>query len=143
MRAARTPNCSTVPPPAVDLAVGRYLRLAAIAPSPARFETDTDMRTFFPRFAEEAMRANQGLVQMRETVAVRQGATPAQVALAWLLHQDPCVVPIPGTRRLERLDENLASADLSLSVSDLDEIQAALGRMEIAGGRGTGQEQYR
>ena len=67
----------------------------------------TDIRSRFPRFTPEAMKANQPLVEVLSDLADRMNATPAQIALAWLLAQKPWIVPIPGTRRLERLDENL------------------------------------
>jgi aryl-alcohol dehydrogenase-like predicted oxidoreductase len=73
----------------------------------------TDFRTQVPRFAPDAIAANMALVDVVRAVAERKGATPAQVALAWLLAQKPWIVPIPGTRRLERLEENLAAADLN------------------------------
>ncbi|MBX9604671.1 MAG: aldo/keto reductase [Gammaproteobacteria bacterium] len=111
--------------------------------TPGQTFADGDVRNRFPRFTDEAMHANQGLVQLLVAVASRHGATPAQVALAWLLAQHPSVVPIPGTRSLVRLDENLASASLLLDSSDFDEIGARLAVMPIAGARGTGQEQYR
>ena len=69
-----------------------------------RFEK-SDVRSWFPRFTPEAMQANQALVDLITRIAVARGATPAQIALAWLLAQDPCIVPIPGTRKLHRLEE--------------------------------------
>jgi aryl-alcohol dehydrogenase-like predicted oxidoreductase len=74
-----------------------------------------DIRASLPRFEREALEANLALVERIKTVAERKGATVGQVALAWLLAQHPWITPIPGTRRLERLDENLAAADLELS----------------------------
>ena len=82
----------------------------------------SDMRASLPRFAAEARRANQALVDLLTDVAARKGATSAQIALAWLLAQRPWIVPIPGTRRLERLEENVASADVELTPDDLAEI---------------------
>jgi aryl-alcohol dehydrogenase-like predicted oxidoreductase len=75
-------------------------------------------------------------------IADAKGATPAQIALAWLLAQDPWIVPIPGTRKLHRLEENLASVEVALTPADLDELARAAASIEITGGRGTGQEQY-
>ena len=69
-------------------------------------------------------------------------ATPAQIALAWLLAQGPWIVPIPGTRKLHRLEENLASVEVALTPADLDELTTAAASIEIKGGRGTGHEQY-
>ena len=81
--------------------------------------TEGDIRGTIPRFAEEAREANQALVELVRTIGARVGATPAQVALAWLLAQKPWIVPIPGTRRLERLDENLGAAAVHLAAEDL------------------------
>jgi aryl-alcohol dehydrogenase-like predicted oxidoreductase len=83
-----------------------------------------DFRRNNPRFQAQAMDANQALVERVRGVAERHGATPAQVALAWVLAQGDHVIPIPGTKRLERLDENLAAAELSLSAQDLEELDA-------------------
>lgn len=102
----------------------------------------SDVRSWFPRFTPEAMQANQALVDIVRRTADAKGATPAQIALAWLLAQDSSIVPIPGTRRLHRLEENLASADVDLTPADLDELTKAAGSIEIQGGRGTGHEQY-
>lgn len=102
----------------------------------------SDVRSWFPRFTHEAMKANKALVDLVTQVADRKGATPAQIALAWLLAQDPGIVPIPGTRKLSRLEENLAAAEIVLAPDELDELATATGAIEIVGGRGTGQEQY-
>lgn len=101
-----------------------------------------DVRSWFPRFTPEAMRINQALVDVVKDVALARGATPAQIALAWLLAQDPWIVPIPGTTRLHRLEENLAAADFDLTVAELDRLTEAADTIKIAGGRGTGHEQY-
>jgi aryl-alcohol dehydrogenase-like predicted oxidoreductase len=102
----------------------------------------SDVRSWFPRFTPEAMQANQALVDLITRIADAKGATPAQIALAWLLAQDPWIVPIPGTRKLHRLEENLASAEVALTSADLDELTTAAASIEIKGGRGTGHEQY-
>jgi aryl-alcohol dehydrogenase-like predicted oxidoreductase len=102
----------------------------------------TDVRSRFPRFTEEAREANQPIVDSLNKIAARKKATPAQIALAWLLSKKPWIVPIPGTRKLERLDENLASADIALSADDLQEISTMLSGIPVHGGRGTGQEKY-
>jgi aryl-alcohol dehydrogenase-like predicted oxidoreductase len=94
-----------------------------------------DIRGTIPRFSEEARAANQALVDLLGRIAAEKGATPAQVALAWLLAQKPWIAPIPGTRRLERLRENLAAADLELTVDDLAEIRTSAGEVEIHGAR--------
>lgn len=105
------------------------------------FDT-SDVRSWFPRFTPEAMQANQALVDVVTKVAHAKGATPAQIALAWLLAQDKEIVPIPGTTKLHRLEENLASAEIALSVADLQVLTEAADRIPIQGGRGTGHEQY-
>jgi aryl-alcohol dehydrogenase-like predicted oxidoreductase len=97
--------------------------------------TDGDIRATIPRFAEEARRANQELVDLLGRVAAQKNSTPAQIALAWLLAQKPWIVPIPGTRRLERLEENIGAADLELSAADLAEIETAASKIEIQGAR--------
>jgi aryl-alcohol dehydrogenase-like predicted oxidoreductase len=94
-----------------------------------------DIRGTIPRFSEEARSANQALVDLLGRIAEAKGATPAQVALAWLLAQKPWIVPIPGTRRLERLEENLAAADLELTTDDLAQIETAAGQIKIQGAR--------
>jgi aryl-alcohol dehydrogenase-like predicted oxidoreductase len=85
----------------------------------------TDFRNSLPRFAPEARKANQALVDLLGRIAGRQKATPAQIALAWLLAQRPWIVPIPGTRRLSRLEENIGAAEIELTSDDLREIDAA------------------
>ena len=84
-----------------------------------------DIRANLPRFQREALEANLALVELVKRVAERKNATVGQVALAWLLAQKPWIAPIPGTRSLERLDENLGSADLELTPEDLDELDTA------------------
>jgi aryl-alcohol dehydrogenase-like predicted oxidoreductase len=95
----------------------------------------TDFRNTLPRFTPEARRANQSLVDLLGQIAARKKRTPAQVALAWLLAQKPWIVPIPGTRKLERLDENLGSADVELTPEDLRDIASAAARITIQGTR--------
>jgi aryl-alcohol dehydrogenase-like predicted oxidoreductase len=102
---------------------------------------DGDVRTWFPRFTPEARTANQHLVAVVTTVAERRGATAAQVALAWLLAQRPWIVPIPGSRKLARIEENMAAADLELTGDDLAELNQ-LTNGPIFGGRATGNETY-
>ena len=82
-----------------------------------------DFRNILPRFTSEAMERNQALVDLLKRIAGRKGATPAQIALAWLLAQRPWIVPIPGTTKLHRLEENLGAAEVELSAGDLDEIR--------------------
>jgi aryl-alcohol dehydrogenase-like predicted oxidoreductase len=94
----------------------------------------SDFRNTVPRFSDsDARRANQAFVQLLETIAERRGATPAQVALAWLLAQRPWIVPIPGTTKIHRLEENIAAADVELSDDDLREIGEA--QLEAKGAR--------
>jgi aryl-alcohol dehydrogenase-like predicted oxidoreductase len=95
----------------------------------------TDFRNTVPRFSAENRRANQALVDLVAAVAARKGGTPAQVALAWVLAQNPWIVPIPGTTKLVRLEENLGAADVELTADDLREIEAAASRIEVVGAR--------
>jgi aryl-alcohol dehydrogenase-like predicted oxidoreductase len=97
--------------------------------------TDGDIRNSLPRFSAEARQANQALVDLLGTVAARAGATPAQIALAWLLARKPWIVPIPGTRSTQRLAENLAAADLELSAADLDGLTGAAEKIGVQGDR--------
>lgn len=95
----------------------------------------TDFRNMVPRFSSDARKANMALVDVVKAVAERKGVTPAQVALAWLLAQKPWIVPIPGTTRLQRLEENLGALDLDLTSDDLAEIAAGLSNIEVQGER--------
>ncbi|RWK79426.1 MAG: aldo/keto reductase, partial [Mesorhizobium sp.] len=95
----------------------------------------TDFRSSVPRFSPESRKANMALVDIVKAVAERKGATPAQVALAWLLAQKPWIVPIPGTTKLHRLEENLGAVDVTLSTDDLGEIATALSKIEVQGER--------
>jgi len=94
-----------------------------------------DFRKNLPRFTPEAMEKNQALVDLLARIGDEKKATPAQIALAWLLEQKPWIVPIPGTTKLHRLDENLAAADIELTAEDLAEIQQAAGEIKIEGER--------
>jgi aryl-alcohol dehydrogenase-like predicted oxidoreductase len=94
-----------------------------------------DIRATLPRFEHEALQANLALVDLIKTVAERKGATTGQVALAWLLAQKTWIVPIPGTRRLERLDENLGAADLQLTAEDLADLDSASASVQVQGAR--------
>jgi len=96
---------------------------------------NSDFRNSIPRFAPKARRANQALVDLLAGIARKKGATPAQVALAWLLAQKPWVVPIPGTTKLHRLEENIGAASVELTPDDLREIEKAAGRIEVHGAR--------
>ncbi|WP_449429743.1 aldo/keto reductase [Rhodanobacter umsongensis] len=99
-----------------------------------KFES-TDFRTAVPRFAPEALKANMALVDLVRGVATRKGATPAQIAIAWLLAQKPWIVPIPGTTKLHRLDENLGALAVDLSAGDLREIEEAASKITLQGAR--------
>jgi aryl-alcohol dehydrogenase-like predicted oxidoreductase len=95
----------------------------------------TDFRNLVPRFTPEARKANFALVDLLKSIAERKAATPAQIALSWLLAQKPWIVPIPGTTKLHRLEENLGSIDVALSDADLQEIDKALAGIEVKGER--------
>jgi len=95
----------------------------------------SDFRNVVPRFTPDARKANQTLIDLLRAVAERRNATPAQIALAWLLAQKPWIVPIPGTRKLERLEENIGAAAVELTSADLREIESAASRITIQGAR--------
>jgi aryl-alcohol dehydrogenase-like predicted oxidoreductase len=99
-----------------------------------QFES-TDFRSMVPRFAPEALAANMALVDLVRSVATRKNVSPAQVALAWLLARKPWIVPIPGTTKLHRLDENLGAVDVDLIAEDLREIDEAASRITLKGAR--------
>ncbi|MCX2740111.1 aldo/keto reductase [Pontibacter anaerobius] len=104
------------------------------------FEKD-DFRNTVPRFSEENRKANQALVDLLGRIANEKRTTPAQIALAWLLAQKPWIVPIPGTTKLHRLEENLGAAELKLAANDLQDINEALLNIEIQGHRYSEQAQ--
>ncbi len=95
----------------------------------------TDFRNNVPRFSAEARKANMALVEVVKVIAERKSATPAQVALSWLLAQRPWIVPIPGTTKLHRLEENLGAVDLELTSDDLSEIEAGISQVTVQGER--------
>ncbi|QNL52470.1 aldo/keto reductase [Olivibacter sp. SDN3] len=95
----------------------------------------TDFRNIVPRFSEENRKANQTLVDLLKSIAMEKGASPAQIALAWLLAQKPWIVPIPGTTKLHRLEENIGAATIDLSVEDVGQIDAAASKITIQGAR--------
>ncbi len=94
-----------------------------------------DFRNSLPRFTPEARTANQAVVDLLAGIGERKGATPGQVALAWLLAQRPWIVPIPGTTRLDRLEENIGAAAITLTADDLKQIDTAAAKIEVEGGR--------
>ncbi|AJA97290.1 aldo/keto reductase [Klebsiella variicola] len=100
-----------------------------------KFDSATDLRANFPRFTPEAIKANMPLVSMLREVAARKGATPVQVALAWLLAQKPWIVPIPGMDKVAYIDDNLKAIELELSAEDLANMDALLASIKIQGNR--------
>ena len=99
------------------------------------FDPGNDIRSIIPRFEPAALQHNQAIVDLLVRVAQRKGATPGQIALAWLLAQKPWIVPIPGTRKLRRLEENIGAADVDLSADELTEIETAASNIQVQGGR--------
>ncbi len=99
------------------------------------FDAKADFRASFPRFTHEARAANTALVELLKKAAEHKRATPAQIAIAWLLARRPWIVPIPGTTKLHRLDENLGAAAVELTADDLREIEAAAARIDVQGAR--------
>jgi aryl-alcohol dehydrogenase-like predicted oxidoreductase len=99
------------------------------------FDTGNDIRSTIPRFSPEALQHNQAVVDLLASIAQAKGATPGQIALAWLLAQKPWIVPIPGTRKPHRLEENLGAADVELTADELAEIEDAALRIQVEGGR--------
>jgi len=95
----------------------------------------SEIRSKNPRFTQDAIKANRAVIDLLERIAEEKGATPAQIALAWLLVQKPWIVPIPGSRRLDRLDENLGSASMQFSSGELAEIDQALAQITVVGSR--------
>src|ERR1700682_6545704 len=95
----------------------------------------SDFRNIVPRFTPEARKANQVLVDLLRKIAERKKATPAQIALAWLLAQKPWIVPIPGTTKLARLEENLGAVNVKLSPEDLRELETAASKIPVQGAR--------
>ena len=95
----------------------------------------SDFRSSLPRFTQEALKANQALIELLGSIAKRKKATPAQIALAWLLAQKPWVVPIPGTTKLNRLEENIGAAAVELTPGDLREIDSATSKIKVEGAR--------
>lgn len=95
----------------------------------------SDFRSIVPRFTPEALNANQGLVELLKKTANQKNATPAQIALAWLLAQKPWIVPIPGTTKLNRLEENIGAASIKLTSKELNEINSTLEKIKVVGER--------
>ena len=95
----------------------------------------SDFRSKLPRFTPEALKANQTVVDLLGRIAKQKGATPAQIALAWLLAQKPWIAPIPGTTKLSRLDENIGALAITLTSDDLREIDSAASKITVEGDR--------
>jgi aryl-alcohol dehydrogenase-like predicted oxidoreductase len=103
--------------------------------SGTKFDPEKDMRSRFPRFSPENIAANTPIVDLLKRIAEKKNATPAQISLAWLLAQNPWLVPIPGTRNIEHLEENLGAITVHLTQADLREIETALSEIKVHGGR--------
>jgi aryl-alcohol dehydrogenase-like predicted oxidoreductase len=101
----------------------------------SKFDPKTDLRSGFDRFAPANLRANQQIFALMKRFAEKEHATPAQIALAWLLAQKHWIVPIPGTRRIDHLTENLGAINVQLSAADLREIDTAFASIKVHGGR--------
>lgn len=100
-----------------------------------KFDPKTDLRSEFPRFSPEALAANRAVVDLLKRVAEKKNATPAQITLAWLLAQKPWIVPIPGTRNLDHLNENLGAINVQLTSADLREIETGFSKIKVQGER--------
>ncbi len=114
--------------------LGKGFLTGAVSAS-TTFDSSNDLRASIPRFTAEALEHNVAMVDAVKAVAAAKGATPAQVALAWLLAQKPWIVPIPGTTKLHRLDENLGAVDVDLTADEVTALTEASSRIEIHGGR--------
>ncbi|MBJ6800826.1 aldo/keto reductase [Geomonas propionica] len=114
--------------------LGTGFLTGAITPD-TKFDSATDLRASFPRFTQEALKANMPLVEMLNDIARSKGVSTVQIALAWLLAQKPFIVPIPGMDKLEYIEDNIKSADLALTAADLKEIEGRLAGIAIQGDR--------
>ena len=99
------------------------------------FDPKNDLRATFPRFSAMVMTNNQPIIELLRTFGAKKGATPAQMALAWLIAQKPWIVPIPGTTKMDHLRKNVDAVKVQLTPADLREIETAFSRIEIYGGR--------
>jgi aryl-alcohol dehydrogenase-like predicted oxidoreductase len=99
------------------------------------FDPNLDLRATFPRFTPEERRANRPVVDLLARIGAKKNATPAQIALAWLLARKPWIVPIPGTRRLDHLDENLGAVNVSLTQDDVREFESGYSKLTVHGAR--------
>jgi aryl-alcohol dehydrogenase-like predicted oxidoreductase len=114
--------------------LGQVFLTGTVTPD-AHFDAKTDLRAGFPRYTREAMTANKPVVDLLRSVALEKGATPAQIALAWLLAQKPWIVPIPGTTKIAHLKENLGAVNVKLTEDDLTRIQTEFSKIKIVGAR--------
>nr|WP_321239244.1 aldo/keto reductase [uncultured Tolumonas sp.] len=114
--------------------LGTGFLTGTIDPS-TKFDSSNDLRANFPRFTQEAMKANMPVVDILRAIAARKNATPVQVALAWLLAQKPWIVPIPGMDKIEYISDNIKSVELELTSADLQEIDKRLSEIDIQGSR--------
>ena len=105
-----------------------------------KFDPKTDLRSGFDRFSPENLAANMPIVDLLKQFAKKKNATPAQIALAWLLAQKPWIVPIPGTRNIDHLNENLGAINVQLTAADLREMDTALSKIKVHGGRMNGEQ---
>jgi aryl-alcohol dehydrogenase-like predicted oxidoreductase len=99
------------------------------------FDAGNDIRSTIPRFEPDALEHNRAVVDPLASIAHGKDATPGQIALAWLLAREPWIVPIPGTRKLHRLEENIGAADVELSAGELSELEDAAAKIQVQGGR--------
>ncbi|MDQ0322626.1 aryl-alcohol dehydrogenase-like predicted oxidoreductase [Pararhizobium capsulatum DSM 1112] len=137
----RGPETNGIPEACEELGIG----LVAYSPLGKGFLTgamskntkigEKDFRSILPRFTPEAMEKNQALIDLLKRIAADKDATPAQIALAWLLSRKPWIVPIPGTTKLHRLEENLGAAEIELTVADLTEVERAASEIRVEGER--------
>ena len=100
-----------------------------------QFDSKMDLRAAFPRFSPENIAANKPIVDLLKRIAEKKSATPAQISLAWLLAQKPWIVSIPGTRKIDHLNENLGAVHVEITLADLREIETALFEIKVHGGR--------
>src|SRR5437870_1651760 len=126
----RTRTMSSSPPSSASTSVP-----ADRADSIATRTGATTTASTLPRFTTEARKANQPVIGLLEEIGREEGATPAQIALAWLLAQKPWIVPIPGTTRRHRLEENISGAAIELTIGDLEKIEQAFSRISVQGDR--------
>jgi aryl-alcohol dehydrogenase-like predicted oxidoreductase len=126
-------NADRHPPESADSPLGKGFLTGKIDES-TRFDS-SDFRSTLPRFTPDAIKANQALIDLLGSIAQRKNATPAQIALAWLLAQKPWIVPIPGTTKVNRLEENIGGLSVELTFDDLRDIDEAASKITVQRGR--------